>query len=60
MKLTSIAQSYHDGDFGVLQIAPSEGSSSQYRVIYGSVLKPSTLLRYLPAYFDFQDDEVKQ
>jgi hypothetical protein len=51
MKLSCVDQSRADGDCYLLSI--------QNRVVlFGSLLRQSSLLRYLPGYFDFTDDSV--
>eukprot|EP00347_Sterkiella_histriomuscorum_P005551 403356179 len=50
MKISCIDQSAQDGDLYLLQIANKN-------ILYGSILKISTILRYLPAHFEFPDDE---
>lgn len=52
MKLSCIDQSVSDGDCYLLNVA-------NRIVLFGSLLRQSSLLRYLPGYFDFVDDSSK-
>ena len=50
MKLSCIDQSEADGDCYVLSVA-------NIVIMYGSILRMQSLQRFLPAYFDFVDDQ---
>lgn len=53
MKLSCIDQSSQDGDCYILQ-------SASRTILYGSLLRLSSLSRFLPAYFEFQDDKHRK
>ena len=50
MKLSCIDQSEQDADCYILSVAGRV-------VLYGNMLRLSSLQRFLPAYFDFVDDK---
>ena len=61
MKLSCIDQSVADGDCYLLSVANVSVPplTPQRVVLFGSLMRQSSLLRYLPGYFDFVDDSTK-
>jgi hypothetical protein len=53
MKLSCVDQSASDGDCYLLKTANRV-------ILYGNLLRQSSLLRYLPAYFEFNDDSIQK
>ena len=53
MKLSCVDQNAADGDCYLLKVANRV-------ILYGNILRASSLLKYLPAYFEFQDDSVQK
>jgi hypothetical protein len=53
MKLSCVDQSETDGDCYLITVA-------KRTILYGSILRMSSLQRFLPAYFDFVDDKFTE
>jgi hypothetical protein len=51
MKVSCVDQSEVDGDCYILSVANRV-------ILYGSILRISSLQRFLPAYFEFKDDKL--
>ncbi|CDW78963.1 integrator complex subunit 9-like [Stylonychia lemnae] len=50
MKITNLSQSTQDGDLFLIQV-------QKVTILYGSTLKLSSILNYLPAHFNFPEDD---
>ena len=51
MKLHTLGQSQVDGDLHLLQL-----KKNPFNILYGSIAKTSSLLRYLPRHYSEKDD----